>query len=188
MNVFFPSINILGHLSIGAVWVTIFIDHASHYSPLQWCHNKHNGISNHWPLNCLLNCMFRYRSKNTSSLSLAFVRVIHQSPVNSVHKWPIMRQMFLFDDFIMQHPFAYLPGKYLPWPHLTQMLWERFQLTLHVKMKTTSCKSKGFGCLFSHNSHGFWYISSDGQLWYISISTMFITGSLMPFDCNSLHC
>ena len=39
--------------------------------------------------------------KNQSSASLAFVRGIHRLPVNSPHKWPVTRKMFLFDDVIM---------------------------------------------------------------------------------------
>ena len=39
--------------------------------------------------------------KHQSSASLAFVRGIHQGPVTSPHKWPVMRKMFLFDDIIM---------------------------------------------------------------------------------------
>ena len=36
-----------------------------------------------------------------SSVSLAFVRGIHRSPVNSPHKWPVTREMFPFGDVIM---------------------------------------------------------------------------------------
>ena len=39
--------------------------------------------------------------KHQSSASLAFVRGIHRGPVNSPHKWPVTRKMFLFDDVIM---------------------------------------------------------------------------------------
>ena len=39
--------------------------------------------------------------KHQSSASLAFVRGIHRGPVNSPHKWPVMRKMFPFDDVIM---------------------------------------------------------------------------------------
>ena len=39
--------------------------------------------------------------KHQSSVSLAFVRGIHRGPVNSPHKWPVTRKMFLFDDVIM---------------------------------------------------------------------------------------
>ena len=38
--------------------------------------------------------------KHQSSASLAFVRGIHQGPVNSPHKWPVTRKMFPFHDFI----------------------------------------------------------------------------------------
>ena len=39
--------------------------------------------------------------KHQSSASLAFVRGIHREPLNSPHKWPVMRKMFPFDDVIM---------------------------------------------------------------------------------------
>ena len=39
--------------------------------------------------------------KHQSSVSLDFVRVIHRRPVNSPHKWPVMRKMFPFDDVII---------------------------------------------------------------------------------------
>ena len=41
------------------------------------------------------------QSKHQISASLAFVWGIHQGPVNSPHKWPVMREMFPFDDVIM---------------------------------------------------------------------------------------
>ena len=39
--------------------------------------------------------------KHRSSASLAYVRGIHQGPVNSPHKWPVTRKKFPFDDVIM---------------------------------------------------------------------------------------
>ena len=42
-----------------------------------------------------------------SSASLAFVQGIRRGPVNSLHKWPVTRKMFPFDDVIMDdylHP------------------------------------------------------------------------------------
>ena len=39
------------------------------------------------------------RHQNTASL--AFVRGIHRSPVNSPHKGPVSRKMFPFDDVII---------------------------------------------------------------------------------------
>ena len=35
---------------------------------LQWHYNGRNGISNHQPHHCLLNCLFKNRSKKTSKL------------------------------------------------------------------------------------------------------------------------
>ena len=37
-------------------------------SALQWRHNKHDGVSNHQPHECLLNRLFRRRSKETPKL------------------------------------------------------------------------------------------------------------------------
>ena len=39
--------------------------------------------------------------KHQSSVSLVFVRGIHRGPVNSPHKWPVTREMFPFDDVMM---------------------------------------------------------------------------------------
>ena len=39
--------------------------------------------------------------KHQISASLAFLRGIHQGPVNSPHKWPVTQKMFPFDDVIM---------------------------------------------------------------------------------------
>ena len=36
--------------------------------PLQWRHNGRHGVSNHQPHDCLLNRLFRHRSKKTSKL------------------------------------------------------------------------------------------------------------------------
>ena len=41
--------------------------------------------------------------KHQSSASLAFVWGIHRGPVNSLHKWPVTREMCPFDDVIMQY-------------------------------------------------------------------------------------
>ena len=54
---------------------------------LQWRHNEPDGVSNHQFHNCLLNRLFRRRSKKTSKLRVtAFVRGIHRWPVNSPTK------------------------------------------------------------------------------------------------------
>ena len=46
---------------------------------LHWRHNDHGGVSNHQPHGCLLNHLFRCRSKKTSKPRVtAFVRGIHR--------------------------------------------------------------------------------------------------------------
>ena len=67
---------------------------------LQWRHNGHDSVSNHQPHDCLLNRLFRRKSKKTSKL-----RVTGLCAVNSLgipHKWPVTRKMFPFDDVIME--------------------------------------------------------------------------------------
>ena len=65
--------------------------------PLQWRQNGHDSVSNHQPHDCLLNRLFRRRSKRTSKL-----RVTGLCVGNSPLKWPVTRKMFPFDDVIMQ--------------------------------------------------------------------------------------
>ena len=55
-----------------------------------------------------------------SPASLAFVRGIHRWPVNSPHRWPVMRKMFQFDDVIINRS-GFLNTKYT----LYHMLWTR---------------------------------------------------------------
>ena len=43
-----------------------------------------------------------YQRNHKGSASLAIVRGIHMSPVNSPHKWPVTRKNFPFDDVIMK--------------------------------------------------------------------------------------
>ena len=70
--------------------------------PLHWRHNDHDGISNHQPHGCLLNRLFRRRSKKTSKLCVTGLCVGNSpGPVNSPHKGPVTRKMFPFDDVIM---------------------------------------------------------------------------------------
>ena len=50
-------------------------------------------------------CSGADQRKHQSSASLAFVRGIHRWPVNSQHKWPVTRKMFVLDDVIMMYIF-----------------------------------------------------------------------------------
>ena len=67
----------------------------SHYSNVY-------GVSNHRHLDCLLNHLFRRRSKKTSKLCITGLwEGINRSSVDSPHKGPITRKMFPFDDVSM---------------------------------------------------------------------------------------
>ena len=71
-------------------------------SSLRWRHNDYDGVSNHQLHGCLLNRLFRRRSKKTSKLRVTGLCVGNSpGPVNSPHKGPVTRKMFPFDDVIM---------------------------------------------------------------------------------------
>ena len=72
------------------------------YIALHWRHNDHDGVSNHQPHDCLLNRLFRRRSRKTSKLRVTGLCVgTSPGPVISPHKGPVTRKMFPFDDVIM---------------------------------------------------------------------------------------
>ena len=82
-------------------------------------HNGRDGVSNHQPHDCLLNHLFRRRSKKTSKLRVTGL-CAGNSPgtVNSPHKWPVTRKMIPFDDVIMRicinpSPFTQIKNHYL---------------------------------------------------------------------------
>ena len=69
---------------------------------LRWRHNERDSVWNHQPHDCLLNGLFRHRSKKTSKLRVTGLCVGNSpGPVNSPHKGPVTRKMFPFDDVIM---------------------------------------------------------------------------------------
>ena len=53
---------------------------------LQWRHNECDGVSNHQHIDCLLNGLFRRRSKTSKLRITGFSRGNHRWPVNSPHK------------------------------------------------------------------------------------------------------
>ena len=46
---------------------------------LQWCHNDHDDVSNHQPHDCLLNRLFRRRSRKTSKLRVKWFNLMTSS-------------------------------------------------------------------------------------------------------------
>ena len=69
---------------------------------------------------CLLNRLFRRRSKKTSKLRVTGLCAgIHQWSVNSPHKWRVTRKTFPFDDVIISRELIgkkmiFILGSYLP--------------------------------------------------------------------------
>ena len=71
---------------------------------LPWRHNGRDSVSIHQPPDCLLNRLFRRRSKRTPKLRvIGLCGGIHRGPVYSPHKWPVTRKMSPFDDVIMKY-------------------------------------------------------------------------------------
>ena len=69
---------------------------------LQIRHNERDNVSNHQRIDCLPNvCSGADQRKHQHSLSLASVRGIYQWPADFLHKGPVTRKMFPFDDVIM---------------------------------------------------------------------------------------
>ena len=81
-------------------WLAMSVDTQVIHISLLWRHNDHNGLSNHQPHSCLLNRLFRRRSKTTSKFHVTgLVWGIHRpGPVNSLHKGQVTWKMFPFDD------------------------------------------------------------------------------------------
>ena len=77
-------------------------------------------------------CSVADQRKHQSSTSLAFLRGIHQWPMNSPHKGPVTRKMFPFDDIIMNKDFSCYPP-----------LWT-FMLTTDVLINMITAFSKIF--------------------------------------------
>ena len=72
------------------------------YDALQWRHNELDGVSD-TSLTIVYSTVYSAtdQRKHQSSAPLAFVRGIHRWPMNSPHKGPVTRKMFLFNDVIM---------------------------------------------------------------------------------------
>ena len=47
-------------------WIPDVVAKDDQRTALQWCHHERDGVSNHQPHDCLLNRLFRRRSKKTS--------------------------------------------------------------------------------------------------------------------------
>ena len=88
--------NFLGYfndkLSHKSIWNT-YRDYNNKNRASQWHHIERDGITNHRRLDCLLNRLFRRRSKKTSKLCVT-------GPCKG--NPPVARKMFPFDDVILR--------------------------------------------------------------------------------------
>ena len=85
-------------------------------------------------------CSGADQRKQQSSASLAFVRGVHRSPVNSSHKGPVTLKIFPFDDVIMKHPISCPLGRELRgvyWEHFGEY-WPRYNSTAIMSVFQTS--------------------------------------------------
>ena len=108
----------------------------SEVTPLQWCHNERNGISNHQPHDCLLSHLFGRRSKKTSKL---FVTVLcaGNSPVTSEFPTQMASNAEIVSIWWRHLAEEYGQNSLLP-NHITaQQIWN-FSRKLHSK-KQVSC-------------------------------------------------
>ena len=109
-------------------------------SPLKWHHNEHDGVSNHRRLDCLLSRLLGGdQRKHQGSASLAFkFGGIHRWPVDSLHKRPVTRKVFPFDDVIMR------VGHAIPIMVSVIESWTDIWVTLSVYPSMTNCSKKPF--------------------------------------------
>ena len=81
-------------------WLTLFNGKTFHQ--LQWCYNGCDGVSNHQSHDCLLNRLFRRKSKKTPKLHVAG---LCEGNSHVTGEFPAQKacnaEMFLFDDVIM---------------------------------------------------------------------------------------
>ena len=114
---------------------------------LQWRHSDHNGVSNHQPHGCLLNRLFRRRSKKTSMLRVTRLCVGNSpGPVNSPHKGPVTRKMFSFNDVIMSN---YYVTRCRINENLRVPLWNKIKIT---QPDFSKLDDKGKFCYLMSNS------------------------------------
>ena len=110
--------------TISWLFVCAFLWIITHVNSFQrdqkhWRHNGRDGVSNHQPHDCLLNRLFRLRSRKTPKLRITGF-CARNSPVNSPHKWPVTRKMFPFNVVIMNIFFFTYFIKFILWYNISR--------------------------------------------------------------------
>ena len=88
-------------------------------APWMWRHNGRDCVSNHQPYDCLLNLLFKQIKESIKApRHWHLCREFTGGRSFPAHKWPVTRNMFTFDDVIMQNtkkrePYAWFMGSNL---------------------------------------------------------------------------
>ena len=99
----FPFDNVIMTCAVPTIKLEIIFNHWRFTS--QWRHDECDGVSNQRHLECLVDRLFRRRSKKTSQLRVTALCEGNPQVANGFpHKWPVTRKMFPFDDVIMSKP------------------------------------------------------------------------------------
>ena len=121
---------------------------------LRWRHNGHDSVSNHQPHHCLLNRLFRCRSKKTSKLRVTGL-CVRKSPGTEESpppppppKWPVTRIFFPFDDVIMGTKVLI---KYYTNVSSLKIIWNNFHFSWHACC-TSSITPARMKCLYFKTS------------------------------------
>ena len=86
------------------------------------------------------------QGKHQSSASLAFVWGIHRGPVNSPRKWPVTRQIFSFDDVIIDD--TWILNLWFEWTPVSTPLDQHDINTLRPKQYGFHFADDIFKCIF----------------------------------------
>ena len=123
----------------GVGWWGVFRDEGrgGGLGSLQRRHNEHDGVPNHQPHGCLLNRLFRRRSKKASKLRVTALWE-GNSPVTGEFEGPITLKMFPFDDVVM-------------WSAYFIEFWTRHKTSCHMN----GWPVRGWGNFFANE---FWHV------------------------------
>ena len=110
-------------------------------SSLQWHHNEHNGISNHRHFSCLLNRLFRSRSRKTSKLRVTGL-CVGNSPVTG--EFPSQRASNVENVSIWWCHHVTRPIHLHSMGNISCVEFQRYPFKFHTKHLTCTLKDVKF--------------------------------------------
>ena len=132
---------------------------------LHWRHNGRDCVSNHQPYDCLLNHLFRCKSKKTSKLrGTGLCEGNSPGTGDSPHKWLVTRKMFPFDDVIMYKKCEHQPTniRYLCYNSLIlTLLFLRHFLKFHHCFCRRFVILRHLDCHLMQHFHGLGMVISE---------------------------